>query len=175
MKPLKQVGESYFLLSQGEKQIEGAAFEEAEQSYRLAMTTALTIPTEEAFDYDGFDAIAHAGISSALIGLGRYNEALASVAEALRYFNRRGDLHSAEGSLWIAVICNKARALESLERKDEAIKYYRMAGEMIAEKKGEIKQRDLLTELIEQGLQRLEGAKPATAKQGYKAWWEFWS
>lgn len=175
MKPLKQIAESYLLLSKGEEQIANQAFSEAEESYRQAMSTVRTIPAEEAFDYDGFDAIAHAGLSSALIGLARYDEALASVTEALRYFNRRGDLHSAEGSLWITVVCNKARVLETLGRNDEALKQYQMAREMIAEKKGEIKQRELLMQFIEEGLQRLEVVKPSTAKQGYKAWWEFWS
>ncbi len=175
MKPLKQVGQAYLALIEGEKQIQEGLFEEAAASYRRAMEVSRTIPHDEAFDYDGFDAISHTGLSGALIKLERYAEALQSTDIALRYFNRRGELHKDEGQQWIDAVYHRAAALQGVGQLDEALKAYRTAGEMITEKKGELKNRAERQQTIEQHIKQLEEALPAKKPAGYKAWWEFWS
>ncbi len=175
MKPLKQVGQSYLALSDGERQLQEGLFEESATSYRRAMVVARTIPQEEAFDYDGFDAIAHTGLSGALVMFERYADALHSSDIALRYFNRRGELHQEEGKQWIAAVHNRAAALEGAGRLEEALITYRIVGEMIAERKGDLKNKEELQSSIQQKIKNLEAALPAKKPAGYKAWWEFWS
>jgi tetratricopeptide (TPR) repeat protein len=175
MKPLIQVGHSYLALSQGEQQLRDALFEEAAESYKRAMEVSRSIPAEEAFDYDGFDALCHTGLSGAYVKLGRYREALDSVEIGLRYFNRRGELHQDEGKQWIAAVLNRAQALEGTGRKEEALKAYQMAGEMIAERKGEMNDREELQRMTAERISTLQALIPDKKPAGYKAWWEFWS
>jgi len=175
MKPLKQVGQSYLALSEGEQQSQQSHFEEAAASYRRAMEISRTIPKDEAFDYDGFDAIAHTGLSSALLQLGKHAEGLHSAEIALRYFNRRGELHQDEGKQWIEAVHNRAEALEGIGCLEEALQAYRIVGEMIAERKGDLKNKKERQQLIEQQIKKLEAVVPCKKPAGYKAWWEFWS
>lgn len=175
MKPLKQVGYSYLALSEGEKQLQEGCFEEAAASYRRAIEVSRTIPQDEAFDYDGFDAISHTGLSGALVKLGHYAEALQSTEIALRYFNRRGELHQEEGQLWIDAVRNQAAALEGVGCFEEALKAFRTVGEMITEKKGELKNKEEQQLTIQQSIRKLEAALPGKKPAAYKAWWEFWS
>lgn len=175
MKPLIQVGQSYLALSQGEQQLRDARYEEALASYKRALEVSRSIPEEEAFDYEGFDALCHTGLSGAYIKLERFTEALQSADIGLRYFNRRGELQQDEGMQWIAAVYNRAQALEAAGRKEEALKAYRMAGEMIAERKGEMPGKEELQRLIAGHISKLEPLTPDKKPAGYKAWWEFWS
>jgi tetratricopeptide (TPR) repeat protein len=175
MKPLIQVGHSYLALSQGDQQFREAQYEEAAESYKRALEVSRTIPEEEAFDYEGFDALCHTGLSGVYVKLECYAEALKSADIGLRYFNRRGELHKDEGRQWIAAVFNRALALEGTKRMDEALKSYRMAGEMIAERKGEMPDKQQLQSLIAGHISRLEALIPDKKPSGYKAWWEFWS
>jgi tetratricopeptide (TPR) repeat protein len=178
MKPLVQVGQSYMALSEGDDKLRAALFEEAVGSYKQAMQVSRTIPEEEAFDYMGFDALCHAGLSCSLVKLGRYSEALDSAEIALRYFNRRGELNQEEGKQWIAVVVSHALALDELGRSKEALTEFRKAGEMIAERKGELPDKEKLQRLIEEHIVKLQEAATALPDKkpaGYKAWWEFWS
>ncbi len=117
MKPLIQVGQSYLALSQGEQQLQDARYEEAAASYKRALEVSRTIPEEEAFDYDGFDALCHTGLSGAYIKLERYAEALQSADIGLRYFNRRGELQQDEGKQWIAAVCQSGTSSRSSRTK----------------------------------------------------------
>jgi len=175
MKPLKQVGQSYLALSEGERQLEQGLFEEAAATYRGAMQVSRTIPQDEAFDYEGFDAIAHTGLSCALVKMGRYPETLDSVEIALTYFNRRGELNQDEGKQWVDAVYNRAAALEGVGRLEEALKAFRIVSEMIAERKGELKNREELLQSVVQSIKRVETALPGKKPADYKAWWEFWA
>ena len=175
MKPLQQVAQSYLALSEGARQLDDAHFEDAAASYRRAMDISRTIPGDEAFDYAGFDAIANTGLSSALVQLGQYADALLSTDIALRYFNRRGELHKDEGKDWISAVLNRARALEGVGQLQEALKEFRTVGEMITERKGELKSKETLQHQVAQSVKKLEALLPPGKKPGYKAWWEFWS
>jgi len=175
MKPLKQVGQSYLALIDGERQLQQGLFEDAAATYRRAMEVSRTIPQDEAFDYDGFDAIAHAGLSSALVKMERYPETIESADIALRYFNRRGELNQDEGKLWINVVYNRAAAFEGVGRFEEALKAFRIVSEMIAERKGEQKNREELLQAVVQSITRVEGLLKGKKPADYKAWWEFWA
>ena len=178
MKPLIQVGQAYMALSQGEQKRLDGLFEEAVESYNHAMQVSRTIPEEEAFDYMGFDALCHAGLSSSLVKLGRSSESLASAEIALSYFNRRGELNQDEGKQWIAVVVSRALALAELGRGREALAEFRKAGEMIAERKGELPDKEEQLRIISLHILKLQGAEtalPDKKQPGYKAWWEFWS
>ncbi len=175
MKPLKEVGLSYLALSEGEHELQQGLFENAAASYRRAMEVARTIPEDEAFDYDGFDAIAHTGLSGALVKLERYADALDSTERALRYFNRRGELHQDEGKQWIEAVLNRASALEGIGRFEEALNAFRTVGEMMSERKGELRNKERQQRIIEQHIKKLEAVLPDKKPAGYKAWWEFWS
>ncbi|MEI7749149.1 MAG: tetratricopeptide repeat protein [Chlorobiaceae bacterium] len=175
MKPLIQVGHSYLALSQGEQQLRDALYEEASESYRRALEVSRSIPQEEAFDYDGFDALCHTGLSGAYVKLGRYAEALHSAEIGLRYFNRRGELHQDEGKQWIAAVLNRAQALDGTGQREEALKAYRIASEMIAERKGELPDKEELQRSIKEQVARLQPLMADKKPAGYKAWWEFWS
>ncbi len=175
MKPLIQVGHSYLALSQGEQQLRDALYEEAAESYKRALEVSRSIPKEEAFDYDGFDALCHTGLSGAYVKLGRYEEALCSSEIGLRYFDRRGELHKEEGKQWIAAVLNRAQALEGTGRWEEALKAYQIASEMIAERKGELPAKEELQQLIEERVSKLQPLTADKKPAGYKAWWEFWS
>ena len=175
MKPLIQVGHSYLALSQGEQQLRDALYEEAAESYNRALDVSRSIPKEEAFDYDGFDALCHTGLSGAYVKLGRYAEALHSAEIGLRYFNRRGELHQDEGKQWIEAVLNRASALEGIGRFEEALNAFRTVGEMMSERKGELRNKERQQRIIEQHIKKLEAVLPDKKPAGYKAWWEFWS
>ena len=175
MKPLIQVGHSYLALSQGEQQLRDAIYEEAVESYMRALEVSRSIPKEEAFDYDGFDALCHTGLSGAYVKLGRYVEALHSVEISLRYFNRRGELHQDEGKQWIAAVFNRAQALDGIGQTEEALRAYRIAGEMIVERKSDLPRKEELLQLIEERVSKLQPLIADKKPAGYKAWWEFWS
>jgi tetratricopeptide (TPR) repeat protein len=175
MKPLIPVGHSYLALSQGEQQLRDALYKEAAESYKRALQVSRSIPKEEAFDYEGFDALCHTGLSGAYVKLGRYSEALHSVEIGLRYFNRRGELHQDEGKQWIAAVLNRAQALDGTGQTEAALKAYRIASEMIAERKGEFPGKEDLQRLIEEHVSRLQLLTADKKPAGYKAWWEFWS
>jgi tetratricopeptide (TPR) repeat protein len=175
MKPLIQVGHSYLALSQGERQLRDALYEEAAESYKRALEVSRSIPEEEAFDYEGFDALCHTGLSGAYVKLGRYAEAFQSAEIGLRYFNRRGELHQDEGKQWIAVVLNRAQALDGTGRTEEALKAFQITSEMIAERKGELPGKEDLQRLIEERIATLQALMADKKPAGYKAWWEFWS
>lgn len=174
MKPLKQVAQAYMALSEGEKKLKEEAFKEAIAEYRKAMEVTRTIPEEEVFDHDGFDALCHAGLSGAYAKLERYEECLGAADKALHYFNRRGELHQDEGKLWIAAVVNRAVGLAGKGRFSDALNAFRMADEMVAERKGEIEGKEKLQKMIADNIAMLQTSMPEdTAKR--KAWWEFWS
>ena len=174
MKPLKQVAQAYMALSDGEKKLQEGKYEDAASDYRKAMELTRTIPEEEVFDHDGFDALCHAGLSGALVKLERYEECLESADLALRYFNRRGDLHQDEGKSWIAAVLNRAIGLARTGDSAEALKAFRMAGEMVEERKGDVPDREKILKSVDDNIAMLQTSMPEdTAKR--KAWWEFWS
>ncbi len=175
MKPLIQVGHSYLALSQGEQQLRDALYEEAAESYKRALEVSRSIPIEEAFDYEGFDALCHTGLSGAYVKLGRYAEAIHSADIGLHYFNRRGELHQDEGKQWIAAVLNRAQALGGIGQTEEALRTYRIAGEMIAERKAELPGKEELQQLIVEHVSKLQPLVADKKPAGYKAWWEFWS
>ncbi len=178
MKPLQQVSQSYVALFEADKQLQQGEPEAAEASCRRAIEISRTIPHDEAFDYVGFDAIAHTTLAGALLLLQRYAEALESTEIALRYFNRRGELHQDEGKQWIDAVRYHAAALEGIQRLSESLKAYRTAAEMIIERKGEVLNKEGLQHNIAEAITRLEKALQRTEQQkpaNYKAWWEFWS
>lgn len=161
-------------LSEGERKLQEEKYDAAAVDYRRAMEVTHTIPEEEVFDHDGFDALCHAGLSDALSKLERYGESLASADQALRYFNRRGELHQDEGKHWIAAVVSRAVALARTGQPAEALKAFRMADEMIAERKGDMPERERLQKMIDSNISMLQTSMPEdTAKK--KAWWEFWS
>jgi tetratricopeptide (TPR) repeat protein len=178
MKPLREVAESYMALADAQRQLREGAYEEAAANCRKAMEVSRTMPPEEAFDHDGFDAFCHAGLAEALCRLRSFDESLNSADRALRYFNRRGELNQDEGKLWIAAVYSRATALDGLGRGQEALAEFRKVSEMIAERKGETPGKEEFLSSAAECIARLErtvkpgsSAKPA----GYKAWWEFWS
>ena len=174
MKPLKQVAQAYMALGEGERKRKEGVFGEAVEDYRRAMEVTRTIPAEEVFDHDGFDALCHAGLSSAFVELGRYEDGFASAELALKYFNRRGELHEAEGLHWIDAVVSRATALASTGKQTEALESFRIAGEMVDERKGEMPGRDALREKIESNIAILRTSMPEDRSKR-KAWWEFWS
>lgn len=174
MKPLKQVAQAYMALSEGEKKLQEGAFEDAVSEYQKAMTFTRTIPEEEVFDHDGFDALCHAGLSGALGKLEQYEESLASADKALRYFSRRGELHQDEGKQWIAAVVSRAFALARIGRIAEALEVFRMAGEMIEERKGVLPEKEKLQKIVADNIAMLETSIPEDSAKR-KAWWEFWS
>ncbi|MEI6693075.1 MAG: DUF3856 domain-containing protein [Chlorobium sp.] len=176
MKPLLSVGQSYMALSEGDQKLRDGLIEQAADSYNKAMQLSRTIPEEEAFDHQGFDALCHTGLSGAMVKHKHYKEALASADIALRYFNRRGELNQDEGKYWIDAVRNRADALEGLGRIDDALEAYRIVGEMIAERKAELTNRPEQQRVNEQNISRLLSlVKTVTKPASYKAWWEFWS
>ena len=174
MKPLKQVAQAYMAMSEGEKKLQEGAFEEAASEYRKAMEFTRAIPEEEVFDHDGFDALCHAGLSGALGKLEQYGESLASADQALRYFGRRGELHQDEGKQWIAAVVNRAIALARTGQSVNALKAFRMAGEMVDERKGELPDKEKLQSMIADNIAMLQTSMPEGSVKR-KAWWEFWS
>ncbi len=175
MKPLVQVAQSYIALSEGDEKLRAGLFEEAAASYNRAMTVSRTIPEDEAYDHQGFDALCHTGLSGAMAELNHYPEALASADIALRYFSRRGELNQDEGIYWIAAVCNRATALAGTGRTEEALQAYRMASEMIAERKADIPDKVKQLQTIDAHISSLQALTPDKKPSGYKAWWEFWS
>ncbi len=175
MKPLVQVGQAYMALSEGEENLRKGLFEEAAASYSRAMIVSRTIPEDEAYDHQGFDALCHTGLSAAMVKLDKHIEALASADIAMHYFNRRGELNQDEGKHWITAVRSRAAALEGTGRPEEALKAYRMVSEMIAERKAETPDKEEQLRIIEEHISRLKGAVSGKKPAGYKAWWEFWS
>ncbi len=175
MTPLGQVGQAYRALSEGDEKLRAALFEEAAASYKRAMIVSRTIPEDEAYDHQGFDALCHTGLSGALAELRQFPEALESADLALRYFNRRGELNQDEGKYWISAVRNRAAALAGTGRLEEALQAYRMVSEMITERKADTPEKQEQLRMIEEQIARLQTAIPAKKPAGYKAWWEFWS
>ena len=174
MKPLKQVAQAYMALSKGERSLQEGAFEEAVSEYQRAMADTRTIPQEEVFDHDGFDALCHAGLSSAFRQLEQYEESLASADKALRYFNRRGELHQDEGKQWIAAVVSRAFALARTGQSKDALKAFHTASEMIADRNGDWPEKKELQKTVSDNIAILQTSMPEdNAKR--KAWWEFWS
>jgi len=174
MKPLKQVAQAYMALSEGERLRAEGSFAEAEKHYRKAMEVTRTIPADEVFDHDGFDALCNAGLSRVLGELGRYGESLVSAEQALRYFSRRGELHQDEGLRWIDAVISRATALARTGKQAEALTAFEMAGEMVAERKGETADRETLQRTIDDSIAQLRTSMPEDESKR-KAWWEFWS
>ena len=175
MKPLVQVGQAYMALSEGEENLRKGLFEEAAASYSRAMIVSRTIPEDEAYDHQGFDALCHTGLSGALVKLEQFKEALASADIAMHYFNRRGELNQDEGKHWINAVRSRAAALEGTGRPEESLKAYQMVSEMIAERKGEMPDKEEQLRIIGEHISRLKSAVSGKKPAGYKAWWEFWS
>lgn len=175
MKPLVQVGQAYMALSEGEEKYCAGLYEEAAASYSRAMTVSRTIPEDEAYDHQGFDALCHTGLSGVLVKLKHYKEALASADIALYYFNRRGELNRDEGMHWINAVRNRAAALEGLGRLEGALLAYKMVSEMITDRKAEIPDKESLLQAIKQHISSLQVVLTDKKPASYKAWWEFWS
>ena len=175
MKPLVQVGQAYMALSEGEENLRKGLFEEAAASYSRAMIVSRTIPEDEAYDHQGFDALCHTGLSGALVKLEQFKEALASADIAMHYFNRMGELNQDEGKHWINAVRSRAAALEGTGRPEESLKAYQMVSEMIAERKGEMPDKEEHLRIIGEHISRLKSAVSGKKPAGYKAWWEFWS
>ncbi|MBV5319475.1 MAG: tetratricopeptide repeat protein [Chlorobium phaeobacteroides] len=175
MKPLREVAQAYMSLSDAGMQLQAGSYRDAAENCRKAMEMSRTISLEEAFDHEGFDAFCFATLSEAFWRLGRFEESLQSAEKALRYFNRRGELNQDEGKLWIAAVFSKAVALQETGSPEDAAGFFRTAGEMIAERKGELPGKEMLLQEIEERLALLEGSLNSKRKSGYKAWWEFWS
>ena len=175
MKPLVQVGQAYMALSEGEENLRKGFFEEAAASYSRAMIVSRTIPEDEAYDHQGFDALCHTGLSGALVKQERFKEALASADIAMHYFNRRGELNKDEGKHWINAVRNRAAALEGLGRPEEALKAYQMVSEMMTERKADMPDKEEQLGIMQQHILRLKGIVTDKKPAGYKAWWEFWS
>ncbi len=175
MKPLKEVAMSYMALSEAQKKLEEGCFAEAVEEASRAMAASRTMPSGETFDQDGFDALCYAVLASARAGLEDYEACLESAEPALRYFNRRGELQQDEGKQWISVVFSRGVALHETGVYDEALKNLTMAGEMIAERKGELPGKDAMLTDIEKRCSMLRDQEKSQRKPGYKAWWEFWS
>ncbi|NTW83270.1 MAG: DUF3856 domain-containing protein [Chlorobiaceae bacterium] len=175
MKPLKEVAQAYVALAEAERQIQQKMYREAADNCLKAMEISRTIPAEEAFDHSGFDAFCHARLSEALCMLGIFGDSLASAEKALFYFNRRGELNQEDGKFWIAAVFSRGVSLQETGMASEGTKALGTAREMIAERKGELPGRETMLADIERRLAGSDNqAKPA-GKQGYRAWWEFWS
>lgn len=175
MKPLREVAEAYMALGDAERQLRDNSYEDAAASCRKAMEVSRTISKEEAFDHAGFDAFCYASLSLALGRLRKFDDCLQAADLALRYFNRRGELNQEDGKLWITAVFSRALALEALGRTSEALGEFRKAGEMLAERKGEMAGSDALRSEADERIAHLEGIVEPGKKAGYKAWWEFWS
>ncbi len=174
MKPLKQVAQAYMALSKGERGLQEGAFEEAVSEYQRAMAVTRTIPQEEVFDHEGFDALCHAGLASALGKLEQYEESLTSADKALHYFNRRGELHKEAGKQWIAAVMSRAFALARTGRSGDALKAFHTVSEMIADRKGDWPEKEKLQKTVSDNIAMLQASMPED-KAKRKAWWEFWS
>lgn len=174
MKPLREVARAYMALSEAERQLGEGSYAEAAASCRSAMESARTIPAEEAFDHEGFDAYCFARLSEALVSQDEFSGGLDAADKALRYFNRRGELNQDEGKLWIAAVFSRAFALEGLGNTDAALAEFRKGGEMVAERKGETPRREWYLAEVSKRTSRPESAEKK-GKEGYRAWWEFWS
>ena len=175
MKPLKEVAMSYMALAEAQKKLQDGMYAEAAAESRKAMEISRTMPPEEAFDHEGFEGLCHAALAPAQAGLGEYAECLQSAERALRYFNRRGELQQDEGKGWIAVVFSRAVALQETGSPEEAAKGFGIAGEMIAERRGELPGREGMLREIEERLSAIGGTSKPAEKPGYRAWWEFWS
>jgi hypothetical protein len=175
MKPLREVAMSYMALAEAQKKLQDGMYAEAAAESRKAMEISRTMPPEEAFDHEGFEGLCHAALASAEAGLGAYSECLQSAERALRYFSRRGELQQNEGKGWIAVVFSRAVALQETGSPEEAAKGLRIAGEMIAERKGELPGREEMLREIERRLSVLRNVPKPAEKPAYRAWWEFWS
>jgi len=166
---------SYMALAEAQKKLQDGMYLEAAAESRKAMEISRTMPPEEAFDHDGFDGLCHAALAAAEAGLGEYEACLRSAERALRYFNRRGELQQDEGKQWIATVFSRGVALHETGSSVEAEKVLRMAGEMIAERKGDLPGKEHMSGDIEKRLAALREAGQPLHKPGYRAWWEFWS
>jgi tetratricopeptide (TPR) repeat protein len=176
MKPLREVALAYSALSDAEYRLLDKAYDAAIESSQKAMDISQTIPEEEAFDHSGFNAFCHAILSVAFSKLGRFAESLKSAEDALHHFNRRGELNLDDGKLWIKAVYGHALACEGLGRTTDALAEFRKAGEMLAERKGEMPGKEEMLQTINERIKLLQSAPSASLKQpGYKAWWEFWS
>jgi len=175
MKPLREVAEAYMALGEAERQLRDSLYEDAAGNCRKAMEVSRTISPEEAFDHAGFDAFCLASLSLALGRLRKFDECLQVADNALRYFNRRGELNQEDGKLWITAVFSRALALEALGRTSEALGEFRKAGEMLAERNGEMVGKEALKGEVGERIAHLEGVVEPGKKAGYKAWWEFWS
>ncbi|MEI6848138.1 MAG: DUF3856 domain-containing protein [Chlorobiaceae bacterium] len=175
MKPLREVAMAYMALSEGQKKLQEKFYEDALNCCYHAMEFSHTIPVEEAFDHDGFDALCHACISGALCRLQRYGECFESADIALRYFNRRGNLHQDEGKHWIITVTSRAIAFAETGKPEEALKFFRIAVEMVNERKGDFPDREDMLDMIERQIYALQTSLQAKKLPVSKAWWEFWS
>jgi len=175
MKPLKEVAMSYMALAEAQKKLQDGMYAEAAAESRKAMEISRTMPPEEAFDHDGFDGLCYAALAAAQAGMDEYAECLQSADKALRYFNRRGELQQDEGRQWIAVVFSKAVALQETGAPDAAAKLLGVVKEMIAERKGELPGKEEMLREADRRLAILGGRSKPAEKQGYRAWWEFWS
>ncbi len=175
MKPLREVGEAYMALATAERQILDGDFVASAQSSRKAMELSRMIPAEEAFDHHGFDAFCQASLALAEAKSDRFEECREASDSALHYFNRRGELNQEDGKFWIKAVFSRALALDALGQGKEALAEFRKAGEMIAERTGELPGKEEMQRTAQHAISRLESLYPGAKKPGYKAWWEFWS
>ncbi|ANT63928.1 DUF3856 domain-containing protein [Prosthecochloris sp. CIB 2401] len=174
MKPLKQVAQAYLAVREGDGKLQAGEPEGAARAFRRAMELTRTIPEEEVFEHDGFDAMCLAGLAEALASLGEYPAALDAADGALRYFGRRGELHQDEGKRWIAAVLARGLALARSEQAQDALKAFETAREMISERKGELPGKEDMLVMIEENIGLLRRTMP-DEPAGRKGWWEFWS
>lgn len=174
MKPLKQVAQAYLAVREADGKLQAGEPDAAAGEYRRAMELTRTIPQEEVFEHDGFDAMCNAGLAEALAALGEYPAALEAADGALRYFGRRGELHQEEGKRWIAAVLARGLALARIDRAHDALKAFETAREMISERKGELPGKDEMLAKIEENVALLRRTMP-DEQPGRKGWWEFWS
>ncbi|HED31698.1 MAG TPA: DUF3856 domain-containing protein [Prosthecochloris aestuarii] len=175
MKPLKEVAHSYMALGEAQKRLEDREYSLAAEAAVKAMKISSGMPPGETFDHDGFDALCYAVLASAQAGQGLYDDCLVSADRALRYFQSRGELQQEEGKQWISVMFSRGVSLHELGRKKDALQALETAGEMIAERKGELPGRERMLEEIERRVSGLGEDSSSSRTSGYKAWWEFWS
>ena len=85
-----------------------------------------------------------------------------------------GDAVAPDAAGWLEAF-EAGRAAYAAGRFEEALNAFRTVGEMMSERKGELRNKERQQRIIEQHIKKLEAVLPDKKPAGYKAWWEFWS